>query len=290
MLVGEAIKGVIAYCGNLAFDTGLPIDPATTRDRVTYGEDRLGVECTGIVTCIWPTVDVIRRARELGANLIISHEALFWNHGDRRDVLAHNTAFQAKLRLLDEWGGTVWRCHDYVHAGIPLADGTRADGIFYGFAEKLGWTGFRVGDTFRCLDYELSAAMTGRELARYIVQRLGLSGTRLVGDATAPVRRVRVPMHVLGVPEHDTAEINLMDSQDIDALVTMEFIDFTTCEYVRDTAMLGQGKCAITVGHFNLEQPGMEYMVRWLPLALGDGCPRVDFVPMGDTYQYLVPA
>lgn len=24
-----------------------------------------------------------------------------------------------------------------------------------------------------------------------------------------------------------------------DALVTMEFIDFTTCEYVRDAAMLG---------------------------------------------------
>ena len=112
--------------------------------------------CTGIVTCIWPTVDVIRRARELRANLIISHEARVRNDGDRRDVLAHNTAFQAKLRLLDEWGGTVWRCHDYIHAGIPLADGTCADGIFYGFAEKLGWTGFRVGDTFRCLDVRAS--------------------------------------------------------------------------------------------------------------------------------------
>lgn len=97
-------------------------------------------------------------------------------------------------------------------------------------------------------------------------------------------------MHILGVPEHDTAEINRMDEESIDALVTMEFIDFTTCEYVRDAAMLGQGKCAITVGHFNLEEPGMEYMARWLPLALGDGCPRVDFVPMGDTYQYVVPA
>ena len=288
MLISEVIQRVKDYSGGIDSFTGKPIDEETTRDKVLYGDT--AQECTGIVTCIWPTVDVIRRARELGANLIISHEALFWNHGDRRDVLAHNTAFQAKLRLLDEWGGTVWRCHDYVHAGIPLADGTRADGIFYGFAEKLGWTGFRVGDTFRCLDYELSAAMTGRELARYIVQRLGLSGTRLVGDATAPVRRVRVPMHVLGVPEHDTAEINLMDSQDIDALVTMEFIDFTTCEYVRDTAMLGQGKCAITVGHFNLEEPGMQYMVRWLPLALGAACPRVDFVPMGDTYQYVLSA
>jgi hypothetical protein len=289
MLVGEVIEGVIAYCGNLAFDTGLPIDPATTRDRVTYGEDRLGVECTGIVTCIWPTVDVIRRARELGANLITSHEALFWNHGDRRDVLAHNVAFQAKLRLLDEWGGTVWRCHDYIHAGVPLADGTRADGIFYGFADKLGWTGNRVGDTFRALDYAVPTT-TGRDLAELLVKKLGLNGTRIVGDASVPVSRVRIPMHILGVPEHDTAEINRMDEESIDALVTMEFIDFTTCEYIRDAAMLGLGKCAITVGHFNLEEPGMEYMTQWLPLALGDGCPRVDFVPMGDTYQYVVPA
>lgn len=97
-------------------------------------------------------------------------------------------------------------------------------------------------------------------------------------------------MHILGVPEHDTAEINRMDEESIDALVTMEFIDFTTCEYIRDAAMLGLGKCAITVGHFNLEEPGMEYMTQWLPKALGDSCPRVDFVPMGDTYQYVSPA
>lgn len=289
MLVEDAINRVIAYCGNLAFDTGLPIDPATTRDRVTYGEDRLGVECAGIVTCIWPTVDVIRRAGELGANLIISHEALFWNHGDRRGILAQNSAFQAKLHLLDEWGGTVWRCHDYIHAGIPVPGGSRADGIFYGFADKLGWVDYRTGDTFRGLDF-LVPETTGRDLAENIVRTLGLNGTRIIGDASAPVRRVRIPMHILGVPEHDTREINLMDGEPVDALVTMEFIDFTTSEYVRDAAMLGQGKCAIAVGHFNLEEPGMEYMVRWLPLALGDACPRVDFVPIGDTYQYVIPA
>lgn len=72
-----------------------------------------------------------------------------------------------------------------------------------------------------------------------------------------------------------------------DALVTMEFIDFTTCEYVRDAAMLGQGKCAVTIGHFNLEEPGMEYMAQWLPRSVGEGAPQVTFVPMGDTYQYV---
>ena len=34
-------------------------------------------ECTGIVTSCWASVDVIKYVIEKGANLIISHEALF---------------------------------------------------------------------------------------------------------------------------------------------------------------------------------------------------------------------
>ena len=73
----------------------------------------------------------------------------------------------------------------------------------------------------------------------------------------------------MGDPASDTYEINFADSEGVDALVTMEFIDFTTCEYIRDVGMLGEGKCAITVGHFDLEEPGMELMAEWLPQALG---------------------
>lgn len=285
MLISEVISSVKAYCGGMAFDTGKPIDDATTRDKVTYGD--INQECTGIVTCIWPTADVIRRAQELGANLIIPHEALFWNHGDHQDVIAQNRTYQAKKALLDEWGGAVWRCHDYIHSKVPLeADGSLVDGIFYGFAWKVGWLDYRVGDKAFALEYQIPQT-TGRELAAYLVERLGLNGTRITGDPDAKVSRVQIPMHIFGVPE-DTNEINYMDKNDVDALVTMEMVDFTTCEYVRDAGMLGQGKCAITIGHFNLEEPGMEYMVRWLPAALGTDQIPATFVPMTDTYQYVV--
>ena len=52
-------------------------------------------------------------------------------------------------------------------------------------------------------------------------------------------------------------------------------------------ACSAKGKCAVAIGHFNLEEPGMEYMAEWLPTALGEGAPAVTFVPMGDTYQYV---
>ncbi|MFQ7392839.1 MAG: hypothetical protein ACLRM9_05890 [Collinsella aerofaciens] len=60
-----------------------------------------------------------------------------------------------------------------------------------------------------------------------------------------------------------------IDSDDIDCILAMEFIDFTVSEYIRDAAMLGQGKCAIHMGHFNGEEPGMECMAAWLLAAWG---------------------
>lgn len=284
MLISDIIQRTKDYCEGTDIFSGKPIDDATTRDQVLYGS--VDQECTRVVTCIWPTADVIRRARELSANLIVSHEAIFWNHGDHQDVVAGNSAFVAKKALLDEWGGAVWRCHDYIHSGVPVEeDGSFADGIFYGLAWKLGWLGCRVGDKVKGLDYRIPET-TGRELAAFLVRQLGLNGTRLIGDPDAKVSRVRVPMHVMGGPG-DVEAANAMDAEGIDAFMTMEFIDFTTCEYVRDAAMLGQGKCAITIGHFNLEEPGMEYMAQWLPRAVGEGAPQVMFVPMGDTYQYV---
>ena len=254
MTVNEVIEAVKSYCCSTDAFTGKTIDPATTRDQVTFGAEALGSACTGIVTCIWPTVEIVRRARELGANLIISHEAIFWNHGDHRDVVAGNSAFLAKIVLLEEWGGVVWRCHDYIHAGVPLEeDGSMADGIFYGLADKLGWLDCRIGRD--CMDYEIPE-MPARDVAAYVVKRLGLSGTRLIGCMDAPVRRVRVPMHIMGHPVGDTETLNKMDTEGVDCLLCMEIIDFTVSEYVRDSAMLGQGKCIIHMGHFKRRGTG----------------------------------
>lgn len=284
MLVSEVIDNVKAYCCDIDAFTGKPIAPETTRDKVTYGD--ISQECSGVVVCIWPTVEIIRRAQELKANLIITHEALFWNHGDHQSVVVNNSAFQEKKKLLDQWGGAIWRCHDYIHAGVPLeTDCSLVDGIFYGFAWKLGWIDYRVGNRFNSLDYEIPE-MTGHELAEYLVKTLGLKGTRVVGNWNSHVKRVRIPLHIMG-GQGDTDVSNSMDSEKVDALVSMEMIDFTTCQYVRDAAMLGQSKCAIQIGHFNLEEPGMEYMAKWLPSILGDNAPEVSFVPMGDTYQYV---
>lgn len=286
MLASEVIKRIKAYCGGIGFDTGVPIDEETTRDKILYGDPNQ--ECTGIVTCLWANADVVERAQELGANLIIAHEALFWNHGDHQDFIAENKTYLAKKRLLDEWGGVVWRCHDYIHSRVPIdTDGALVDGIFYGLAWKLGWLDYRIGDIAMGLDFKIPQTR-GEDLARELVEKLGLNGTRLIGDSDAMVSRVHVPMHVMGVAPDDNRETIYADEHDVDCLMTMEFVDFTTSEFIRDSGMLDQGKCAITIGHFNLEEPGMEYMPTWIPMALGSDEISATFVPMGDTYQYVV--
>ena len=73
------------------------IDDEKSRDQILFGDT--DKECTGIVTTIYASADVIAKAAEMNANLIIAHESLFWNHGDHTDWLENNRSFQMKKRL-----------------------------------------------------------------------------------------------------------------------------------------------------------------------------------------------
>ena len=75
MLISEAITRIKKYCKGSWM--GRKIEDETTRDKILYGDPNK--ECSGIVTTIYASVDVIRKAHELGANLIIAHEAFLHN-------------------------------------------------------------------------------------------------------------------------------------------------------------------------------------------------------------------
>jgi len=260
---------------------GHAIDERTTRDKVLYGP--VDVECTGIVTTCFASTDVIRQAAAAGANLIISHEALFWNHGDHTDWLADNAVFKAKKALLDETGITVWRDHDYIHSGIPLADGTYTDGIFYGVMEKLGWRQYLACDLSNPLVFQLPAVPVA-QVADHIMTCFNLNGIRVIGDADNKVRRLAILSHVIG-PD-DNAILAQVEKGDIDTMITMELTDFTLNEYVRDSAMLSIPRTILAVGHFNTEEPGMDYMTSWLGKAIGADIPT-RFIQSGDAFGYI---
>lgn len=99
-----------------------PIDESHTCDTVKCGDpDR---KCTGVVVTVYASVDVIRKAAELGANVIVCHEPLFFSHDDTVDWLAGNSVYEEKAGLLSKHGIVVWRDHDHIHGGSPSRSAT----------------------------------------------------------------------------------------------------------------------------------------------------------------------
>lgn len=292
MKIQEIIDSIQSYSRGLDQD-GAPINLKTTRDQVLFGNT--DAECTGIVTTCFASVDVIRKAIALGANLIISHEALFWNHGDHTDWLEEeqNEVYLRKKALLQEAGIAVWRDHDYIHSGVPDGNGGWYDGIFKGFFYETGLLPYYVPKAGAPVQYRgmpiklyFPQGITVRELAHKIIVGANLNGIRTIGNPDTVVHSVAIPMHQIGFADKQT--ISIINKTHIDCLITMELIDYTTNEYMRDGSMLGDPKAILAVGHFNVEEPGMKYMLKWLPAAIGNQDIPMHFVQSGDMNTFIL--
>ena len=82
---------------------GAPFEESV--DTFKAGDPSL--EVTGIVTTFLASYEVIQRAVDLGANLIITHEPIYYNHLDEVDWLTNDPVYQAKRQLLEENNVTV---------------------------------------------------------------------------------------------------------------------------------------------------------------------------------------
>ncbi len=279
MKINEVIRRIKKYHKGDSF-AGHPIKEETTRDQILYGDPNK--ECTGIVTTCWATADVIRQAYQKGANLIICHEALFWNHGDHTDWLSNNSVFLKKKELLDQSGIVVWRDHDYIHSGIPMDDGSYTDGIWYGVMKTLGWEAYLTGDKAHPFDFTLPA-IKASDLAQQMAKTMNLNAIRILGDPNTIIRKAWICRHILG---NNNEDIKRVDEENIDLLITAELIDYTLSEYIRDAAMVGIPKVIFALGHFNSEEYGMRYMLEYLPKAIGEPIPAT-FIQSGDMYSYI---
>ena len=280
MQISEIIRRVKKYHKGTV--KGQPIDETKTRDKVLFGD--VNQECTGIVTTIYASIDVINKAIEYGANFIICHEALFWYRGDYTDWLEEqqNKTYLEKKKLLEEHNIVVWRDHDYIHSGIPM-NGTYVDGIFHGVMKMLGWENNLICDPVRPMVFAFEDK-TVEDIGKEWIEKFHLNGIKALGNLKAKANKVAIVSHIMG--EVDKEVIRRMDQEDINCLIAMELTDYTVSEYVRDSAMLGQDKAILAIGHFNVEEPGMEYMLEWLDEAIGEKI-EAHYVQATDMYQFI---
>ena len=283
MKIREVVEKILAYHPNLPGYKGC--------DDYKCGDPE--VECTGVVTALTPNISVIRKAIELGANLIVVHEPTFYTSADEAGWFEpfENSVYEEKQKLLDDHGIVVWRDHDHMHANRP-------DSIFTGVLKYLGWQDKAEVD----LDTGLFAhwivhfePCTLRELCNHLIDSIGMNGTRIIGDPDAIVSSAALVGHLYPMDYHKkdgtTGEygvsiINVLEKQ-ADVIIPGEVIDWTVLSYVRDAIELGKTKAVINLGHYNWEELGMKYMKDWLSELVDEDLP-VTYVPSGDMYNFIV--
>jgi putative NIF3 family GTP cyclohydrolase 1 type 2 len=240
LTVGQIIDLFIKEIPNAPF--------ANTVDTLKSGNRDLVV--TGIVTTMFATIEVIRKAVSLKANFIIAHEPTFYNHQDQTKWLEADDVYQYKAALLKEHNIAVWRNHDYVHS---LA----TDGVRKQLVEQLGWSNF--GNANQPV-FSLNPVPSLKNIIDDIKKKLGVPTLRYIGDLDEPCGKVLLmPGAAGGMPQ-----IRNIQSHKPDVLVCGEVSEWETAEYVRDARAKGNKLALVVIGHIASEEPGSLFMAKWL--------------------------
>lgn len=223
---------------------------------------------TGIATTFIATMDVLKKARDLNCNLIITHEPTFYNHLDETSHLQNNPVYQAKLKFIEDNGLIIFRFHDHIHRTNP-------DGIMEGMLEKLDWKKHVVSEEPMILEFQ---KMYVGDLAKDLKVAFGKSPIRMIGDPNASFTRVAFSP---GAPGYE-AHIRLLERDDVDVLVGGEVPEWESITYVRDAVGAGMNKTMILLGHVNSEEAGMKYCAEWLGGFIKNI--PIHYIPAGDPF------
>jgi putative NIF3 family GTP cyclohydrolase 1 type 2 len=240
--VGQIMDMFIKTVPNAPFAGTVDTLKAGNRDTVV----------TGIVTAMFPTVDVIRKTYELGANFIICHEPTFYNHLDDVSWLQDDEIYGYKAGMLKSHNIAIWRNHDYIHSIKP-------DGVTTGVVAKLGWKDYQKGsNTFTLPEITLSGLITE------LKQKLDIQQVRYIGDLSKNCKKILLMPGAAG----GKAQIEAISKFQPDVLVCGEVSEWETAEYVRDAQSEGRSFALVVTGHIASEEAGSIFMAEWLEQRL----------------------
>ncbi len=221
---------------------------STTVDTLKSGNGDIVVK--GIVTAMFATIDVIRKAIDLGANFIISHEPTFYNHQDDTSWLKDDDVYRYKANLLDEHNIAVWRCHDYIHRMVP-------DGVTTAVLAQLDWQKYSNAKIPNILTIPATSV---KNVVAHAKEKLFIEKVRFVGDPEQQITRVLFIPGAAGGQRQITA----IDKVKPDMLICGEVSEWEAMEYVRDARAKGDKLNLAVLGHIASEEAGSEYMLNWL--------------------------
>jgi putative NIF3 family GTP cyclohydrolase 1 type 2 len=208
------------------------------------------IPVTGIVTTMFATIEVIRKAIDLGANFIIAHEPTFYNHTDDTS-LQNDDVYQYKAGFLKQHNMAIWRNHDYIHSLVP-------DGVTMGVLEQLQWKKYADPDVPNIIT--LPAGATLKDLIGYLKEKLSIEKVRYIGDQSQSCTHLLLMPGAAG----GRRQIESIGKIKPDVLICGEISEWETAEYVRDARAKGDKITLVVLGHIASEEPGSEFMLNWL--------------------------
>lgn len=238
-----------------------------TCDVVKAGDEEKEVKKIAIT--MMATVDVIRRAILWGADLLITHEPLYYHHYD--DNVTTPIGIEKK-KLLDASGITVYRYHDYMHFRAT-------DRITDGMLKEMGISG-KLEHTPHAASYLFTPdePISALEFAKKGEEKIGARHVRIAGDRHHPAKTIAA---CFGTPG---GVYDLLRDDAVDLVVTGETCEWMLGEYARDAALLGHQKALVVMGHIGSEKGGMRYLAKTLAQELDSL--DIEYFECGDVYTY----
>jgi putative NIF3 family GTP cyclohydrolase 1 type 2 len=228
-------------------------------------------EVTGIITTMFATMDVIKKAIQLKANFIIAHEPTFYNHLDDTSWLEHDEVYKYKADLLKKNGIAVWRCHDYIHSHKP-------DGVRTGLVNALLWEKYVDKENPSIIHVP---TMSFKEVLVHSKKKLDIATVRYEGDLLQPCSRILLLPGAAG----GKTQIEFVGKLKPDVLMVGELSEWETAEYIRDARLQGRKIALIVLGHAASEEPGLQWMLAWLKPKL-PGI-KVDHIVSGNPLSFF---
>ncbi len=205
---------------------------------------------TGVITTMFATIDIIKKAIALNANFIIAHEPTFYNHPDEVNWLQNDDVYQYKKDLLQQHNIAVWRNHDSVHSLLK-------DGVREGVLAQLGWKEYDSGTANNIVTIP---SMSLQKLINHAKNKMNIQTLRYIGNLNQSCKKILLMPGSVG----GNNQITAISKYKPDVLMCGEIAEWETAEYVRDARAKGDDVSLIVLGHIASEEGGSEWMKNWL--------------------------
>ena len=226
------------------------LDVNNTVDTFKAGDPDTPVTGIGVgwMSYIWALQEAVR----LKCNVFVTHEPTYYDHFDNCPDMLARPSVANKLRLIEEHGLLIIRCHDLwdqmPDIGIPASWGE-----FLGFGDPISGAGY-----FRVYD---ASGRTAEDVARAVAKRtaaLGQDTVQLIGPGSRPVNRVAIGTGAI------TPFFSLVEDHHADLVICTDD-GFT---YWRDGAFaIDNDIPVIVVNHAVSEEAGIANLARHLQEA-----------------------